>query len=56
MGGTAPDGAISSGLLVRTFWDPKRGPRGGTKIVVVVNDAEVQTSGLVGGLVTGAHQ
>lgn len=56
MGGTAPDGSLTAGFLVRTYYDPKRGARGGTQIVVVHNDAEVMTSGLVGGLLLNASQ
>jgi hypothetical protein len=54
-GGEAPDGTLTGGLLVRTYYDPKRGARGGTQIVVVHNDIEVQTSNLVGGLILNAH-
>lgn len=54
-GGEAPDGTMTAGWMVRTFFDPKRGGRGGTMVVVVHNDAEVMTSTLVGGLITGAH-
>lgn len=56
IGGSAPDGTPTAGFLVRTYFDPKRGPRGGTQVVVVHNDTEVQTSGLVGGLLLSAHQ
>jgi len=56
-GGTAPDGtAQAGGFLVRSYWDPKAGARGGTRVVCVVNDAEVQTSAFVGGLILSAHQ
>ena len=54
--GAIPDGTLSAGFLVRTFFDPKRGARGGTQVVVTHSDVEVMTSGYVGGLVTGAHQ
>jgi hypothetical protein len=54
-GGDTPDGAMSGGFLVRTFWDPKRGGRGGQTVVVVHNDAEVMTSKVVGGLILNAH-
>ena len=54
--GATPDGTLSAGFLVRTFFDPKRGARGGTQVVVTHSDVEVMTSGYVGGLVTGAHQ
>lgn len=55
-GGLAPDGSLNAGLLVRTFWDPKRGARGGTSVVVTHNDLEAQTTGLTGGLLLNAHQ
>jgi hypothetical protein len=55
-GGTAPDGALTAGMLVRTYWDPKRGGRGGTQLVCLHNDAEQMTSGLVGGLLLNCHQ
>jgi hypothetical protein len=55
MGGDAPDGTQQGGWLVRTFFMQDRGPRGGRKVVVAHNDAEAMTSGLVGGLITGAH-
>lgn len=55
-GGEAPDGTLTGGMLVRTFYDPKRGARGGTQVVVTHNDAEQMTSGLVGGLILNAHQ
>jgi hypothetical protein len=54
-GAGARDGTISGGFLVRTYWDP-RGGRGGTRVVVVHNDAEVMTSRFVGGLIQGAVQ
>jgi hypothetical protein len=54
-GGDAPDGTMTAGWMVRTFFDPKRGGRGGTMVVVVHNDAEVMTSSLMGGLIVGAH-
>lgn len=55
-GGSTPDGTYRGGYLVRTFFDPKRGGRGGTMTVVVHQDAEIITSQLVGGLVTGIVQ
>lgn len=56
-GGTAPDGsAQAGGFLVRSYFDPKAGARGGTRVVCTINDTEVQTSGLVGGLLLNAHQ
>lgn len=55
-GGDAPDGAANAGFLVRTYFDPKRGSRGGNMVVVVHNDIEVMTSNLVGGLILNAFQ
>lgn len=55
-GGEAPDGTMTAGFLVRTFFDPKRGPRGATQVIVVHNDVEVMTSSVVGGLILNAHQ
>jgi hypothetical protein len=52
----APDGTMQGGFLVRTYYDPKRGPRGGTMVVVTHNDAEIMTSVYAGGLIIGAHQ
>ena len=56
MGGDAPDGNVASGLLIRSYYDPKRGARGGTTVVAVHNDIELQTSAFVGGLLLNAHQ
>lgn len=55
-GGTTSDGTATNGWLVRTFWDPKRGGRGGTMVVVTHNDIEVITSKYVGGLIYNAVQ
>lgn len=55
-GGEAPDGAMTAGFLVRTYFDPKRGPRGGTQVVVVHNDVEIMTSTVVGALILNAHR
>lgn len=49
------DGTTSNGFLVRSFFDQKRGGRGGNTVVIVHNDAEVMTSKYVGGLLTSAH-
>lgn len=54
-GGSAPDGTMTGGMLVRTYWDPKRGGNGGTQVVVTMYDAEAMTSALVGGLLLNAH-
>lgn len=51
-GAGAPDSESSvNGWLVRSYFDPKRGARGGRVIVVAHNDAEVSTSTLVGGVI-----
>lgn len=55
-GGEAPDGQVTAGFQVRTFFDPKRGGRGGMQVVVVHNDAEVITSKFVGGIIKAAWQ
>ena len=52
-----PDGQLQSGgWLFRSFFDNRRGGRGGTMGVLVHNDIEVMTSKLVGGLVINAYQ
>lgn len=56
MGGDAPDGHVASGLLVRTFFDPKQGARGSTRVVCVHDDFEAQTSAYAGALLINAHQ
>lgn len=56
IGGEAPDGTLTAGFLVRTYFDPKRGARGGTQVVVVHNDDEQITSNAVGGLLINAYQ
>lgn len=55
-GAGASDGAFSGGFLVRTYYDAKRGARGGMQVVVVHNDAEKMTANGVGGLIIGAYQ
>lgn len=55
-GEVPPDGQLTGGFLVRSYFDQKRGPRGSTVVVCAHNDAESMTSGLVGGLVLAAHQ
>lgn len=55
-GAGSSDGNMMGGFLVRSYYDPSRGARGGKKIVVVHNDAEVMTSVYAGALITGAHQ
>ncbi len=51
-----PDGTMVGGFLVRTYFDPKRGARGGKMVVLVHNDAEKMTSVYAGGLIIAAHQ
>jgi hypothetical protein len=55
-GGSAPDGNMVGGWLVRTYFDPKKGGRGSYVVVVVHNDDEIFTSKFVGGLITGVGQ
>lgn len=55
-GGMAPDGSMTAGFLVRTYFDPKRGPRGSTIVLCTHNDAEKMTSKFVGGLLYNAIQ
>ena len=55
-GGQTADGTMTAGWLIRKFFMQDRGGRGGQKLVVVHNDAEVQTSAFVGGLIKSAHQ
>jgi hypothetical protein len=55
-GGNVGDAVVQGGFIVRSFFNPYRGPRGGTQIVVTHNDAEVMTSTVVSGLAVGAHQ
>ena len=55
-GGEAPDGSMTGGLLVRSYYDNKMGARGSTVVTVTHNDTELMTSGLVGGLVLNAWQ
>lgn len=54
--GGAKDGSMSGGFLVRSYFDPRKGPRGSMVFVVTHNDAEVMTSPFVGGLIIGATQ
>lgn len=53
--GGVPDGTVQGGYLVRSYFDPKRGPRGSRVIVVAHDDADVMTSVYAGGLITGCH-
>lgn len=55
-GGQVGDASVQGGFIVRSFFNPYRGPRGGQQILVTMNDAEVMTSTLVSGLIVGAHQ
>lgn len=49
-------GQASGGMIVREFFEQNRGSLGGNKIVCVHQDAEVQTSKFVGGLIAGVIQ
>lgn len=52
-----PDGQIQSGgWLFRSFFDNRRGARGGTTGVLAHNDIEVLTSNLVGGEIFNCYQ
>lgn len=53
--GGVTDGTMQGGYLVRSYFDPKRGPRGSKVVVVCHNDTEVMTSTVAGGLLTAAH-
>lgn len=55
-GGAAPDGSMTAGFMVRTYFDQRRTGRGGNVVVVVHNDSEKMTSKYVGGLITGCYQ
>ena len=52
----APDGTVTGGFMVRSYYDPRRGGRGGRIVVVLHNDIEVMTGNILGGLVTGVLQ
>jgi len=54
-GGQVGDATVQGGFIVRSFFNPYRGPRGGQQIIVTMNDAEVMTSSAVSGLIVGAH-
>jgi hypothetical protein len=64
---TAPDGttqglagaqgfASSGGFDIRRFFNQVRGTMGGSQLVCIHHDAEVQTSQFVGGLLVNAYQ
>lgn len=53
--GGVTDGTMQGGYLVRSYFDPKRGPRGAKVIVVCHDDTEVMTSVVAGGIIVGAH-
>lgn len=55
-GGTVGDASVAGGFVVRSFFNPYRGPRGGQTIVLTMNDAEVMTHKAVSGLITGTVQ
>jgi hypothetical protein len=47
------EGPIFQGWVVRSFYDPKRGGRGGNWVVATVNDSETMTGNIVGGFISG---
>lgn len=55
-GASAPDGTVTGGFMVRSYYDPRRGGRGGRVVVVIHNDAEILTGPILGGLITGVLQ
>ncbi len=56
-GGKAPDGrVIMGGMLLRSWFKPGGGGRGGRIVVLVHNDDEVMPSNIVGGVITGVLQ
>lgn len=55
-GGTVEGATVEGGWMIRSFFNPYRGARGGTQIIVTHNDAEQFISGFVGGLIKGAIQ
>jgi hypothetical protein len=50
------DGIGQGGWLIRSYYDQRRGGRGGTTIVVTHNDTEVLTSDCVSGLISNCNQ
>ena len=57
VGGTVPPGgSLTGGMMVRSYFDEKRGPRGSTVVVCAHYDTELMTSSYVGGLVVNAYQ
>lgn len=55
-GGNVGDAAVDGGFIVRSFFNPYRGPRGGRQIIVTHNDAEKFITDSVSGLIISAHQ
>lgn len=55
-GAPAPDGTVTGGFMVRSYYDPRRGGRGGRVVVVLHNDAELVTGSILGGLITNVVQ
>lgn len=49
------DGVSSGGFIVREYFVQDRGSMGGFKTVILLHDAEKQTSTYVGGLLAGAY-
>lgn len=61
VGGEAPqvpleEQSLTGGFLVRSYFDPRRGPRGSTVVVCAHWDIELMTSGFVGSLIANAYQ
>ena len=54
-GGESPDGTMSGGWMVRTYFDPKRGAKGSYVVVCAHWDDEQQTSAFAGGLLVGVQ-
>ena len=56
LGGLQDASSAAGGFVVREFFVQDRGTMGGNKMVVIHQDAEVMTSGFVGGLLKDAYQ
>ena len=55
-GNGAPDGAMTGGFMIRRWFDPKRGPNGGTMVVVTHRDIEIFTSSIAGAIIVNPIQ
>jgi len=55
-GGDVGDSSSQGGMIVRSFFHPFRGARGGTQIIVTHNDAEQFVADFCSGLIISAHQ